>query len=122
MFYVVLALTVVTAFAVAYVFLIRPFLHSVPKLKAFFDEADTFWGKVWALVYRSATVAWSYAMLVFGTLFNQLDTIAGALGDPDLKTQVSNFFSADPKVLGWFLMGAAVVTLAARLRSIAKSA
>jgi len=120
MFYVVLALIVVAAFAVAYVFLIRPFLHSVPKLKAFYDEADTFWGKVWALVHRSATVAMSYIILAGGTIFNQLDTIASAVGDPDLKTQVSTFLSADTKVLGYFLMGTALLTLAARLRSIAK--
>jgi hypothetical protein len=103
-----------------YVFLIRPYLKSIPVVAAFYAEADGFLGKVWALVHRSATVAWSYTLLLGGTVFNQLDNIATALGDPDLKTQVSTFFSADTKAIGWFLMGTALVTLAARLRSIVK--
>jgi hypothetical protein len=120
--YVALSLLVISAFVAVYVFLIRPYLKSIPVVAAFYAEADGFLGKVWALVHRSATVAWSYTLLLGGTVFNQLDNIATALGDPDLKTQVSTFFSADTKAIGWFLMGTALVTLAARLRSIVKVA
>jgi hypothetical protein len=120
--FVLLAMLVISAFVAVYVLLIRPYLKSLPILAGFYTEADTFLGKAWALVHRSATVAWSYILLAAGTVFNQLDTVAAAVGDPDLKTQVSSFFSADAKTLSYFLMGTALVTLAARLRSITKPA
>jgi hypothetical protein len=45
-------------FQVYFMFL-RPVLHAIPALKGFYAEANTFWGKVWALTGRSVTVLWA---------------------------------------------------------------
>jgi hypothetical protein len=97
-------------------------LKAIPALKSFYSEADGFWAKVWAICGKSLTMAWSYFLMMIGGLLGQLDNIASALGDQDFKQQVSDFVHADPKFLGYFAMFVSAVTIAARLRSIAKAA
>lgn len=99
---------------------IRPTLAGMPQLKAFYAEADTFWAKLWALAWNSATVIWSYVLAVGGFLFNQIDTLATFAGDPQLKEQISNAFGADTKTLGYVMMGIAFITFASRMRSIVR--
>ncbi|MGY2849011.1 hypothetical protein ACVIWU_001109 [Bradyrhizobium sp. USDA 4509] len=55
-------------------------LHAIPALKSFYAEANTFWGKVWALTGRSVTVLWGLFLTGIGTVFQWLDPIAAALG------------------------------------------
>ncbi len=76
-----------TAFTpvLAYILVVRPILKAVPAPKAFYTEADTFWQKAKALCWNSLTVAWSYVIAAVGVVLQQLDTIAGVFGDPDLK-------------------------------------
>jgi hypothetical protein len=104
----------------AYLIFLRPVLKAMPALKGFYAEADTLRQKVWALCGNSLTVAWSYFLLVAGGILNQIDPIAAALGDPNFRQQVAEVLHSDPKALGYFAMTVSAVTIAARLRSIAK--
>ena len=98
---------------VAYVLFLRPVLRALPQMKAFYADADGFWQKAWALCGKSLTLAFSYGV--------QADvTIADMVGDPDLRTQITNTLQANPKALGYVLMMISAITIAARLRSIAK--
>lgn len=98
----------------------RPTLKAVPQLKAFYASADTFWQKLSALAWRSATVAWSYAMAAGGLVLQSLDGVAAAVGDPDLKAHISEWLGGDPKTLGFVMLGIAVVTFVARMHSITR--
>ena len=104
----------------AYFIFLRPVLKAIPALKEFYAQADGFWAKAKALAGNSLTVAWSYFMIVVGFVMQWIDPLASALGDPGFKTQVTETLQANPKILGYVLMGISAVTLAARLRSIAK--
>lgn len=105
---------------VGYFFFLRPVLRAIPALKNFYAEADGFWAKAWAISGKSITMVWSYFLMGAGALLDQLDNISSTLGDPNFKQQVSDFLHSDPKVLGYFAMVVSAVTIAARLRSIAK--
>ncbi|WP_249122856.1 MULTISPECIES: hypothetical protein [unclassified Bradyrhizobium] len=102
-----------------YVLVLRPILRAVPALKAFYADADTFWQKAWALAWRSLTVAWSYLLALVGALFQAIDSIGDALGDPGLKDQIAAAIG-DARTVGRILLGISIVTLVARLRSIRK--
>ena len=112
---------ILTGVLCAYVILLRPFLRAIPALKSFYDEADTFWEKVWALMGRSVTIVWGLFMTGVGTVFQWLDPIASALGDPDLKAQVMEGLKNNPQYLAYTMMGISMITIAARLRSVGKS-
>lgn len=116
----VVALTL-PGFLAAYFMFVRPVLRAMPVLKSFYSEADTFWQKVWAVCGKSLTNLWSGILAVVGGIFSQLDTIATTLGDPSFKQQVTDLIGADPKAIGYFAMIVSAVTIAARLRSIAKA-
>lgn len=107
---------------VAYWLFVRPALKSVPAFKQFYAEADTFWAKVWAVCGKSVTLAFAYFVQFVGWALQLIDPIASALGDPDLRYQITETLQANPKILGYVLMAISAVTVAARLRSIAKSA
>lgn len=104
----------------AYFIFLRPVLHAIPALKKFYAEADGFWAKVWALCGKSITMAWSYSLIGVGALMQWIEPIAAALGDPDIKAQVTNALQSDPKILGYVAIAISIITIAARLRSIAK--
>lgn len=106
---------------VGYALFLRPALRAVPAFKEFYAEADGFWEKVWALCGKSVTLAWSYAIQAVGWLLQWIDPIANMVGDPDLRQQITETFGANPKILGYVLMGTSAITIAARLRSIAKA-
>lgn len=113
-------LLIIPGIIVLYAFFIRPLLEKMPQFKKFYAEADTFWGKVWAICGKSVTMAWSYILMLIGGALNQLDDIAKTLGDPNFKAQVADFLHSDPKYLGYFAMLVSGVTIASRLRSLAK--
>lgn len=104
----------------AYAIVVRPVLRAIPAFRAFYAEADGFWAKLWAACGRSATLTWSYVLLIGGGLLNQLDNLAVLLGDPNFKQQVSDLVGADPKVMGLFAMVVSLVTIITRLRSIGR--
>jgi len=105
----------------AYAFWVRPVLAAMPQFQKFYAEADGFWAKVWAICGKSATMAWSYLLAGLGMLVQFIDPLAAAFGDPDLHNQVTSALSSDPKILGYFAMGIAAVTLASRLRTIGRN-
>lgn len=116
------AILILPGLVAAYFMILRPILKGIPALAKFYAEADGFWAKVSALGGHSATIAWSYAVAGVGFLMQWVEPIATALGDPDLKSQITNTLQTNPKVLGYVLMGISAVTLAARLRGLAKAA
>jgi hypothetical protein len=105
---------------VAYVLFLRPVLRALPQMKAFYADADGFWQKAWALCGKSLTLAFSYGVQAVGVALQWIDPIADMVGDPDLRTQITNTLQANPKALGYVLMMISAITIAARLRSIAK--
>ncbi|WP_141339694.1 hypothetical protein [Bradyrhizobium sp. USDA 3458] len=107
---------------VAYFLFLRPVLHAIPALKTFYDEADGFWAKVWAICGKSVTIAFSAFVQAVGWALQWIDPLASMLGDPDLKAQITSTLQANPQLLGYVLMGISAITIAARLRSIAKAA
>lgn len=105
---------------VAYALLLRPVLRRIPAFQTFYADADTFWQKVWALCGKSVTVAWGYILGGVGAAVSLVDPLASALGDPNVSDQVKTALQSNPKILGWFAIGVSVITIVARLRSIAK--
>jgi len=51
-----------------------------------------------------------------------VDPLATVVGDPDLKDKVTSLLQSNPRVLGYLTIGISVITIAARLRSVAKGA
>jgi hypothetical protein len=78
------------------------------------------WARVKACCLNSLTVAWGYCLAFAGTVIQGIDTIADALGDPNLKDQISAAIG-DTKIAGRILLGLSIVTIIARLRSIRKA-
>lgn len=112
---------IVPGLIAAYALVLRPILHKVPALEKFYAEADGFWAKVWAICGKSVTVLWGYILGGVGSALALIDPIATALGDPDLKTQVTTMLQSNPKYIGYFTIAVSIITLMARLRSIGKA-
>lgn len=117
---ILLAILIVPGLLAAYFIIARPLLKKIPAFAAFYDKADTFWGKLSALSGNSLTVLWGYVLAAVGGAFQLVDMLASALGDPslDLKTQVTDTLKDNPALLGYILMGISAVTIAARLRGL----
>lgn len=104
----------------AYLIFLRPALKAMPALKGFYEQADGFWAKVWALCGRSTTILWSLIVAGGAKAFDSVDPLAALLGAPDFKNQVMTLLKDNPEYLGYFAMVVSGITIAARLRSIAK--
>ena len=113
---------IVPGLIVGYALFLRPFLRKVAALQSFYAGADGFWAKVWAYCGKSVTIAWGYLLGGFGCAMAMLDPLANAVGDPDLKDKVTSLLQSNPAMLGYLTIGISVITIAARLRSIARSA
>lgn len=113
-------LLIVPGLLCAYFIFLRPVLAAIPAFKNFYAQADGFWAKVKAIGGNSLTVAWGYFMAGVGFIAQWIEPLGNMVGDPDLKTQITDTLQANPKILGYVLMGISAVTIAARLRSIAK--
>jgi len=114
-------LLILPGLAAAYFMLLRPILRGIPVLAKFYRDADDVWDKVRALGGHSATLAWSYLVIIVGWLMQWFDPLALLAGDPDLKSQLTNALQTNPRVLGYVLIGISAITIAARMRSIGKS-
>jgi hypothetical protein len=108
---------------VGYALILRPLLHKIPAFKSFYDNADGFWAKVWAMCGNSVTVLWAYVLGGIGSAFTVVDQIGTALGDPNLnlKQQVMDALKDNPQYLGYALTGISVITIVARVRGLVKS-
>ena len=78
------------------------------------------WEKIKAFCLNSLTIAWGYVVAFAGLLLQGLDSVADALGDPNLKDQISAAIG-DTKTVGRILLGVSVLTIVARLRSLRKA-
>ncbi|MCA6108087.1 hypothetical protein [Bradyrhizobium cenepequi] len=107
--------------AAAYL-IVRPAFHAIPAFKAFYDDADTFWRKAWAVCGKSATVLWGYVLSFLAAVWSILDPLAQLFGAPDIKQQILELLKDHPQYASYFLIGVSVVTIAARMRSIRKDA
>lgn len=106
-------LFVVPGLIAAYFLFFRSILKAIPALKGFYSEADGFWAKVWAVCGKSVTMIWGYFLAALGAL-------STAVGDPAIMGQITSGLKDHPEYLGYVLMGISAVTIATRLRSIAK--
>lgn len=69
--------------------------------------------------FHSLTVAWGYVLVLISGLMSCIDVLGDALGDPDLKAQISGAIG-DPKISARVLLFIAAVTILVRLRSAGK--
>ena len=79
------------------------------------------WTRIKACCLNSLTIAWSYCLAFAGAAMQGLDSLADALGDPNLKDQISASIG-DARTAGRVLLGISIVTMIARLRSLRKGA
>ena len=79
------------------------------------------WGKIKASCLHSLTIAWGYVLALGGGAMSLVDGIADALGDPNLKDQISAAVG-DAKTTGRILLGISIITIVARLRTLKKGA
>jgi hypothetical protein len=75
--------------------------------------------KAKTLCLHSLTIAWGYCVAFAGAAMSFVDSIGDALGDPNLKDQISAAIG-DAKVAGRILLGISIITILARLRSLRK--
>lgn len=115
------ALMILPGLIVGYFLFLRPVLHALPELKQFYAEADGFWATAWALCGKSVTMVWAFVLQGLSWALQWIDPIANMVGDPELRTQITDTLGANPKILGYVLMAISFVTIAARLRSFAKA-
>ncbi len=77
------------------------------------------WVKIKACCLHSLTIAWGYCLAIAGVVMQGIDTVADALGDPNLKDQIAAAIG-DAKMVGRVLLCVSIVTLVARLRTARK--
>ncbi|WP_407169357.1 hypothetical protein [Bradyrhizobium sp. ORS 111] len=65
-------------------------------------------------------VVWGLFLAGIGTLFQWLEPIASALGDPDFKAQIMEALKGNPQYLAYAMMGISAITIIARLRSVGR--
>lgn len=75
--------------------------------------------KVKAFCLNSLTIAWGYLMAFGGLFLASVDAIGDALGDPNLRDQISSAIG-DAKTAARVLLVASLATIVARLRSLRK--
>jgi len=77
-------------------------------------------GKLKAICLHSVTVAWGYILAITGAAMTAIDNIGDALGDPNLRDQISNAIG-DARVAGRILLVISIITIVARLRSLRRA-
>ena len=77
------------------------------------------WRKLKASCLHSLTIAWGYLLALTGGAMSSIDSIADALGDPNVKDQISAAVG-DARTTGRILLGISIITILARLRSLKK--
>ncbi len=115
----IFAALTIPGLVVAYFLFLRPELHAMPRFKSLYDRADGFWATVWALCGKSITMAFSYFIQALSWALQWMDPIASFFGDPDMRQQLTETLSADPKILGYVLMFVSACTIAARVHGLA---
>jgi hypothetical protein len=78
------------------------------------------WATIKRFCFHSLTIAWGYCLAIAGAALQGVDTLADALGDPNLRDQISAAVG-DTKTVGRILLGVSIFTLVARLRTARKA-
>jgi hypothetical protein len=78
------------------------------------------WARIKAWCLNSLTIAWGYCLAFAGVVMQAIDMIADALGDPNLRDQVSAAVD-DAKTVGRILLVVSIITIVTRLRSLRKA-
>jgi hypothetical protein len=81
----------------------------------FKSAAETRYGRVWDAARDSATLLWSYAVIVGTGLVTILGGVADIV-DPGTAAQIQAYLP--PNFVAAFVIGIMVITIAARLRSM----
>jgi hypothetical protein len=76
--------------------------------------------KIKASCLHSLTIAWGCVLALVGGAMSVIDNIGDALGDPNLKDQVSAAIG-DTRIAARVLLGISIITILARLRSLRKA-
>jgi hypothetical protein len=76
--------------------------------------------KIRVFCLHSLTIAWGYLLAVIGALMSIIDNIGDALGDPNLKDQISASIG-DARIAGRVLLGISIITILVRLRSLRRA-
>ncbi|NPU23919.1 hypothetical protein [Bradyrhizobium denitrificans] len=107
----------------AYAVVLRPLLHRITVFRTFYDEADGFWAKAWAMCGRSITVLWGYVLGGIGSTLALFDKLAPLVGAPDIDLQgkVKDALIEYPQIAGWVLFAISLITIWARVRTIGRS-
>lgn len=79
-------------------------------------QTGTAWERVLGTANESATILWSKLVAIIGVLIGGLDFVADYLEAPDVKSTLQSM--VNPKYVGGFVLGVALITIAARLRSL----
>ena len=115
-------LLVTPGLVVFYFLFVRPYLYELPAFKQFYDDANGFWAKVWALCGKRVELAFAYIVQFVGWVLQVIDPIASFFGDPDLRQQLTDGLQANPKVLGFVLMAISALTIVVKVRNLSKDA
>lgn len=116
-----LFLIVAPVAVVVYICFVRPWARSLPIVRGYYEQADGFWQKVWALCGKSWTMLAGFVAQALGVVLQLLDPVATLLGDPDLKQTITDALNASPKTLGVVLSVISAIVLIARVRSLFKT-
>jgi len=79
-------------------------------------QTGSVWERVLGTANDSATILWSKLVAAIGALVAGLDFVADYLDAPDVKSTLQGM--VNPKYVGGFVLAVALVTIAARMRSL----
>lgn len=76
------------------------------------------WDKLKAASFHSLTMAWSYVLMVGGTVLANVDTFAAVVTDKQVSDQIAAALGASPTILGKWIALVGVITTVARVRGL----
>lgn len=85
-------------------------------VSSYLASTGTVWERLLAASQNSATILWSKLVAAIGALVAGLDFVADYLDAPDVKSTLQGM--VNPKYVGGFVLAVALITIAARMRSL----
>ncbi len=80
-------------------------------------EVGTTWQRLLATAKDSATILWSKFCILVAAIAGEMDTIATALGAPQVGDFINTWFG-NPKVISGIMLAIALITIKARTRTL----
>ncbi|HET9904976.1 MAG TPA: hypothetical protein VFQ27_14870 [Xanthobacteraceae bacterium] len=112
---VLLTFAALVGAALIYVLFLRPALERCGLVRRLPDKVATWRDRIADAVRHSATIAWGWLCVFFGTAWGLVQQAADVLGDPEIKTQVMALIP--PEWVWLVVIAFGVVTIVARLRT-----